>query len=108
MGDNERPNSQGILGFLFDELRSAMQDIRQKVVEEGWFGRVVSPAPVVEMDRSLGRERGGLYSDDHRPALTVGAATPKRAPSFEELWKPREPGEQPADIGKDRGIDLSR
>ena len=74
MSGDRHPTSQGILGFLFDERRGAIQDIRQRVVEEGWFGRVVTAAPVVEVDHSLGRERGGLYSDDHRPLASDPAA----------------------------------
>ena len=48
MGQGERGRSQSLGEFLFSELRQAFQDIRQKVVEEGWFGRVVSAAPVVD------------------------------------------------------------
>lgn len=108
MSGDQRPKSQGIVSFLFDELRGAIQDIRQKVVEEGWFGRVVTAAPVVEVDHGLGRERGGLYSDDHRPLAAGDPAEPERRPSFEELWKPQSPGEHAAEAKKDHGIDIDR
>jgi len=89
----QQSKPQSVFSFLFDELRGAMQDIRQKVVEEGWFGRVVTAAPVVEVDHALSRERGGLYSDDHRP-------------SFEEAWRARAPGETPDNITKDHSIGI--
>ncbi|MDQ0462956.1 hypothetical protein QO010_000704 [Caulobacter ginsengisoli] len=63
----------GLLAFLFDELASAIQDVRQKAVEEGWFGRTVTAAPVIDV------ERGAL---GHRP-------------SFEEEWAPRQQAGEP-------------
>jgi hypothetical protein len=105
---DQQPKSQGVLSYLFDELRGAIQDIRQKVVEEGWFGRVVTAAPVVEVDHALGRERGGLYSDDHRPLAASDSAEPELRPSFEDLWKPHSPGEHASEVTKDHGIDYDR
>lgn len=94
----------GLGEFLFAELRQAFQDIRQKAVEEGWFGRVVTAAPVVEVDRSLSGERGGLHGDDHQPLNSDHSATSERRPSFEELWGPREP----QDRSPERGLDIDR
>ena len=98
-GGAKRP--AGLVEYLFAELRHAFQDVRQKALEEGWFGRVVTAAPVVEMDRQ-GQDRDAFYGDTHSLA-------PEKAPSFEELWKPRERSqdnalEQPSqpDIGIDR------
>lgn len=33
----------GLFAYLFNELGRAFTDIRQRVVEEGWFGRVTTP-----------------------------------------------------------------
>lgn len=65
----------GIGEYLFAELRQAFQDVRQKVIEEGWFGRVVTAAPVIEQGHEVqaAGEREG----------PVG-----RSASFDELWKP--------------------
>jgi len=76
--------SGGFLAFLFDEVRSAIQDVRQKAVEEGWFGRVTTPEPVVRADRTILGDR----------------------PSFEEQWAVREPTNGPA-LEQD-GHDLGR
>jgi hypothetical protein len=96
----------GIVEFLFDELRSAFQDIRQKVFEEGWFGRVVTAAPVVEMDHR-DAEHGGLYAADHQPVRDERAPLAHN-PSFEELWGPRERANN-VDIPKEHGgLDIDR
>jgi hypothetical protein len=86
--------------YLFAELRQAVQDIRQKVVEEGWFGRVTTAAPVVEVDREHER---GIHGDEHTPP-PAHERTGERRPSFEEQWAPRERVEhaQDHDIGIDR------
>jgi len=99
-----RGQRAGIVEFLFDELRSAFQDIRQKVFEEGWFGRVVTAAPVVEMDRSP----IDPAADSHSIAPNTDIAAPQRRPTFEELWGPRERANH-VDIPKDRdGHDFDR
>jgi hypothetical protein len=80
--------------YLFAELRQAFQDMRQKVIEEGWFGRVVTAAPVVEMDRA---QIEGLKQ-----------AHAERSPSFEELWAPRERGEPLREHEQAHDIDINR
>ncbi len=65
-------------------MRQAVQDIRQKVVEEGWFGRVVSAAPVVETERDSSSVQAASA-----PAQSQ-AMEPERRPTFEELWGPKE------------------
>jgi hypothetical protein len=35
--------------YLFNEARHAVHDIRQKLFEEAWFGRVVTAEPVMEV-----------------------------------------------------------
>ena len=102
-GDNSRRNRpQGIGEFLFNEIRSAFQDIRQKVVEEGWFGRVTTPKPVVGLGKD-GPEAIGL---GNRPTIHEGLG--ERRPSFEEQWAPRERSREAADIQKEHGHDLDR
>jgi hypothetical protein len=99
---NERAKPQGIGEFLFNEIRSAFQDIRQKVVEEGWFGRVTTPKPVVGVGRE-GPEAIGLGD-----RATIHEGLGERSPSFEELWAPRERSTDAAEIQKEHGHDLDR
>lgn len=85
-----RTKPVGIAEFLFNELRQAFQDVRQKVVEEGWFGRVVTAAPVVE----LGKETPEAHDSrrEHRP-------------TFEELWGTRP---APTETEHQQEVDLDR
>lgn len=81
---------QGIGAFLFDELRRAFQDIRQRAVEEGWFGRVTTPY-----------QRNAL---DHAPSIEP---EPDREPSFDDLYgSSREETAPERETAPDRGIDL--
>jgi hypothetical protein len=93
----ERSRPPGVAEYLFAELRQAFQDIRQKVVEEGWFGRVVTAAPVV----------------DERPVAPEGEILNKdldqtRRPSFEELWATRERSPEAAEQEHQRDMDFDR
>lgn len=99
----------GMGEYLFAELRQAFQDIRQKIIEEGWFGRVVTAAPVVEVDHALTQDARGFYGDDHHPLSPERSVPIDHRPSFEELWRPREGGSDRSpdrapehDIGIDR------
>jgi hypothetical protein len=76
-----RTKPSGLGAFLFNELRQAFQDIRQKAVEEGWFGRVTTAKPVIEMP---------FQATDPIPPEEDGLLHERR-PSFEELWAPKEP-----------------
>jgi hypothetical protein len=91
-GDDKRARPASIGEYLFNELRQAFQDIRQKVLEEGWFGRVVTAAPVVEIDK-------GQPADE---------LAPERRASFEELWSPRERAPQPAEQEHSQEMDFDR
>lgn len=85
--------SGGLAEFLFQQFRSAVEDARAKLIDEGWFGRR-SNAPG---GHDLGHEWAGPSIHD----------TPDKAPassSFEEQWAPREPGPSPAEV-PDLGID---
>jgi hypothetical protein len=75
-----RDRGGGLLAFLFDELRGALQDIRQKVVEEGWFGRVVTPRPVVGARDFYRTTAVPLTADQGDPL--------RRVARFEEAWRP--------------------
>jgi hypothetical protein len=76
-----------VADYLWGELRQAFQDVRQKLVEEGWFGRVVTAAPVVEMERDQSPEN----------ASRNAPAQPERDhPSFDEMWAVREHASSPA------------
>jgi hypothetical protein len=105
-GERQRP--PGVMQYLFAELRQGFQDIRQKVIEEGWFGRVVTAAPVIEVDRSLTQDRDAFYGSDHSP-LKAPDSPGERRPSFEELWKPREhDAERSTEHHKGHDIELDR
>ncbi len=67
----ERPPSAA--AYLANEARYAVQDIRQKLFEEAWFGRVVTPRP------------------HHEIAPETAEKTPERRASFEDVWGPRMP-----------------
>ncbi len=87
-----------IFDFLFREAAQAIQDVRQKVVEEGWFGRVVTAAPVIEIEKLGEMSAADLYG--RGPAIE-----PPQTASFEELWAPRERGVDAS--GPEQGHDLS-
>jgi hypothetical protein len=92
--------------YLLTELRQGFRDTRQKVIEEGWFGRVVTAAPVVEADRDA------FYGANHLPLQAPGDGSERR-PTFDELWKPREveqgipdkDRERQAPLNDERGLD---
>lgn len=96
MSGEGRKRPPSIAEFLFGEIRSAFQDMRQKVLEEGWFGRVVTPAPVIEVGR------------ESPESIGLGDGLGERRPSFEELWAPREREPNPTEIQKPHGHDLDR
>lgn len=74
---HDRPKPAGLGQFFFNELRQAIQDIRQKVVEQGWFGRVTTPKPVIEMPFQTVENNASAHELDRGRRL-----------SFEELWAP--------------------
>jgi hypothetical protein len=67
---SERVASAG--EYLRNEAHYAVQDIRQKLFEEAWFGRAVTPAPVVEV----------------QAPEPNSANEPERRPKFEDVWGP--------------------
>jgi hypothetical protein len=100
--DGGRSRPLGVAVYLFAELRQAFQDIRQKAVEEGWFGRVVTAAPVVEVDREH-----GIHGAEHAAPGTAEHAAERRA-SFEERWAPRDPVEHAQDHAPEQDIGMDR
>jgi hypothetical protein len=77
MSRSQRPSSLG--DYVAHEARHAIHDIRQKLFEEAWFGRVVTAAPVMEVIR------------DHEPGR-----------SFDELWGRSPRGEERPDHSPER------
>jgi len=80
----------GLFAFLFGELGRAITDIRQRVVEEGWFGRVTTPPQRDPLNRTLADQDA---SD--------------RASAFDAQWAPRQSNREQdqardQDIGQDR------
>lgn len=41
----------GLADFVGHEARNAIHDIRQKLFEEAWFGRIVTGQPMIEVSR---------------------------------------------------------
>ena len=82
------PEGTGFFDSLFEVLRQAFDDIRHKVVEEGWFGRQVT-------------------GDMPKPSEGLGWDIPQR--SFDELWAPaeRDANHDPASVERG-GPDLDR
>ena len=63
--------------YVANEARQAIHDVRQKLFEEAWFGRVVTAEPVMEVFRERDAERD-------------------RQPTFDDLWgRSRDGQEQP-------------
>lgn len=78
------PDGRGVLGGILD-------DIRSKLVDEGWFGRR-APEGRCDPVSSLGEARGSASPD-------VDAA-------FAQAWALGEPSEEQGDTGREHGIDL--
>ena len=76
-----RSGSEGFWDALFSGLADAIADARHKVVEEGWFGRQVTPNEPPDV------------STFYRPIQTADEE------SFETIWGARDPtvGEQAHD-----------
>ena len=55
--------ARGALEALYDGLLSARDDIRQKVVEEPWFGRAVTPETVSVSQEAAPEKAGGSLAD---------------------------------------------
>lgn len=80
----------GGFGSVFEEIARAFEDIRHKVVEEGWFGRQVTGS---DLPQSSAEE--------------LGWEMPK--PSFDELWAPIERDDPPAAHAPEHeGLDMER
>jgi len=91
VGQDGKRRPQGLGEFFFNELRQAIQDIRQKAVEQGWFGRVTTPKPVVEMP--------------FQSVETAHEIDGQRRLSFEEQWAPKERSDPPRDRTPEHEID---
>ncbi|MBI1262765.1 MAG: hypothetical protein GC184_13685 [Rhizobiales bacterium] len=107
MDTEPRAKPEGIAEYLFNELRYALRDIRQKVVEEGWFGRIVTPTGETGASPEFTKSES-LYGDDHQPMQATQAEAPERRPSFEERWAVREGPEAPATLEQSHEIDFDR
>ena len=59
MASNPNRSAQplGIGEYLFNEARHAVHDVRQKLFEEAWFGRVVTAEPVMDIFKSQERDQ---------------------------------------------------
>jgi hypothetical protein len=85
-------DSPGFLQALVAGIGDAIADIRHKLVEEGWFGRAVTPEPI-----------------DHEASSFYRPVLPQRADSFEAQWAPREHVPEEREQAPERpgpGIDL--
>lgn len=79
---------------LWGALGDAVADIRNKLIDEGWFGRRIGE-----------RTGSGLSAGWDGPSIHDTPRDLPRGPSFEEAWAVREPGASQGrehDIGVDR------
>lgn len=91
-GQDDGSRRAGLGTFLFDEIRRAFQDIRQRVVEEGWFGRITTPLP----------------REAHPPGGLTAPAEAKSEPelTLNDLWSSPAGPERSPPADHERGIDL--
>jgi hypothetical protein len=85
----EKPGAAGGFGkAIADEIAYAVNDIRQKVVEEPWFGRAVTPEVVSEVPALSFEEAAGLKplqpEGDALGRTQDSPARPAPGMSFEE------------------------
>lgn len=80
--ENSSPLDRLLAGF-----GRAVEDVRSKLIEEGWFGRRTANPSAAQR---LGWERDAL--SDVPDEFFVDRASLVRRPSFEEAWRTREPG----------------
>lgn len=80
----------GLFAAVFGTLLNAAQDIRSKLIDEGWFGR-----RGVSADRALAQDWTGPTI--HHDLMA--------RPSFEEGWAARGGDRGPAEPG---GVDMDR
>lgn len=57
MSDRKGSNLPTLGAFAAHEARNAVHDIRQKLFEEAWFGRVTTAAPIMEVSRDGDMDR---------------------------------------------------
>jgi hypothetical protein len=69
--------------FLFNEARYAVQDIRQKLFEQAWFGRVVTAKPVTEV--FLNQEQQSNFDRAWGTASPDQTREQDRAPPSQEI-----------------------
>ena len=97
MVNNSETKPSGFFEALFAALGSIFDDVRGKVVEEGWFGRQVSEAadisPIKAPDITPPNEPAGAVWEP-----------PKR--SIDELWAPAERSPDKTTTDHDHGMDL--
>jgi hypothetical protein len=78
--------------YLLNEARYGVQDIRQKLFEEAWFGRAVTLGPAADIDKSqLGDlqpniQPSGQQRRDDSEDVPDQRDAPKHRPSFEDVW----------------------
>jgi hypothetical protein len=72
---------EGFLGAVGDLAREGLGDIREKLVEEGWFGRTTAPADKPEKDVVTFAEHGAMSWDSMREKMAeaMGYQTKARA-----------------------------
>lgn len=73
--DRDEPKRVASAGdYLLNEARFGVQDIRQKLFEEAWFGRALTPTTGVESPTPT----------PEPPRETE--RTPEHRPKFEDVW----------------------
>jgi hypothetical protein len=75
MSKNYRP--MGLGEYVGHEARSAIHDIRQKLFEEAWFGRVVTGQPMMEVSRETSLDKMNRVSLDELWGRALDYGKPK-------------------------------
>lgn len=108
---SDKARGTGLLDFVADEARNAVREVRQRLFEEAWFGRVVTVEPVEvhhghqhQHAHEHQHEHEHKHAHEHRraPREEVAANSPaqspaaaeERRPTFDELWRPGISGER--------------
>lgn len=74
-------SKKGLVDELWDGIGHAVTDVRQRVVEEGWFGRIVTP----------GDGGADITVSVEQPAQDVPPGAPETTPSDRGGAVPAEP-----------------
>lgn len=99
-----------LLERVLGGFRDAVDDIRTKLIDEGWFGRhLAAPSMAQRLGWSREDNPAGEAIDNVPPEFFTDEPLPDRdrtfaqRPSFEEMWRVYE-HERPREIDREQGL----